>query len=133
MDRTGREAPRRGQADVRRVRYRRRGRPATHLLTRGRNGGFLRLFFDESTGRPARFAVCLQYLTYRVILLPLLVNLLVATWLVLGGQRTAGGSPRPALRVLPSYQRVAGLLGALSVWLAGRFLDRRPSRTSGFT
>ena len=41
----GCEAPRRGQADVRRVRYRRRGRPATHLLTRGRNGGFFAAVF----------------------------------------------------------------------------------------
>jgi hypothetical protein len=62
----------------------------------------LRLFFDESTGRPrALWRLLLQYLTYRVILLPLLVNLLVATWLVLGGQRTAGGLAASGSPVLP--------------------------------
>ena len=87
----------------------------------------------RARGLRALWRLLLQYLTYRVILLPLLVNLLVATWLVLGGQRTAGGSPRPALRVLPVISGVAGLLGALlSVWLAGRFLDRRPFADFGF-
>jgi uncharacterized protein len=75
----------------------------------------------------------LQYLTYRVILLPLLVNLLVATWLVLGGQRTAGGLAVSGYPMLPVISGVAGLLGALlSVWLAGRFLDRRPFADFGF-
>jgi uncharacterized protein len=94
----------------------------------------LRLFFDESTGRPrALWRLLLQYLTYRVILLPLLVNLLVATWLALGGQRTAGGLAASGSPVLPIISGVAGLLGALlSVWLAGRFLDRRPFADFGF-
>jgi uncharacterized protein len=94
----------------------------------------LRLFFDESTGRPrALWRLLLQYLTYRVILLPLLVNLLVATWLVLGGQRTAGGLAASGSPVLPVISGVGGLLGALlSVWLAGRLLDRRPFADFGF-
>ena len=94
----------------------------------------MRLFFDESTGRlRALWRLLLQYLTYRVILLPLLVNLLVATWLVLGGQRTAGGLAASGSPVLPIISGAAGLLGALlSVWLAGRFLDRRPFADFGF-
>jgi membrane protease YdiL (CAAX protease family) len=94
----------------------------------------LRLFFDESTGRlRALWRLLLQYLTYRVILLPLLVNMLVATWLVLGGQRTAGGLAASGSPVLPVISGVGGLLGALlSVWLAGRLLDRRPFADFGF-
>jgi uncharacterized protein len=94
----------------------------------------LRLFFDESTGRlRALWRLLLQYLTYRVILLPLLVNLLVAAWLVLGGQRTAGGLAASGSAVLLVISVVGGLLGALlSVWLAGRFLDRRPFADFGF-
>jgi uncharacterized protein len=94
----------------------------------------LRLFFDESTGRlRALWRLLLQYLTYRVIVLPLLVNLLVATWLVLGGQRTAGGLAASGSPMLPVISGAAGLLGALlSVWLAGRFLDRRPFEDFGF-
>ena len=93
------------------TRRRRRGRPATHLLTRGRNEACG--CFSTEHGATARFGGCLQYLTYRVILL-LLVNLLVATWLVLGGQRigrlAASGSPGAT-----SYQRGGRLLGAFSV------------------
>jgi uncharacterized protein len=91
-------------------------------------------FFDESTGRlRALWRLLLQYLTYRVVLLPLLVNLLVATWLLLGGQRTAGGLAASGSPALPVISGAAGLTGALlSVWLAGRFLDRRPFADFGF-
>jgi membrane protease YdiL (CAAX protease family) len=94
----------------------------------------LRLFFDESTGRlRALWRLLLQHLAYRVVLLPLLFNLLVATWLLLGGQRTAGGLAASGSPVLPVISGAAGLIGALlSVWLAGRFLDRRPFADFGF-
>jgi membrane protease YdiL (CAAX protease family) len=94
----------------------------------------LRPFFDESTGRlRAPWRLLLQYLAYRVVLVPLLFSLLVATWLLLGGQRTAGGLAASGSPALPVISGAAGLIGALlSVWLAGRFLDRRPFADFGF-
>ena len=95
-------------------------------------------FFDESTGRlRALWRLLLQYLTYRVILVPLLVNLLAVAWLLTGsGQKTSGGLDASALAgspVLSLISGVAGLIGALlSVWFAGRFLDRRPFADFGF-
>lgn len=97
----------------------------------------MRPFFDESTGRlRALWRLLLQYLTYR-ILVPLLANLLAVAWLLTGsGQRTLGGLDVSALAgspVLPLIGGVAGLIGALlSVWLAGRFLDRRSFADFGF-
>ena len=94
-------------------------------------------FFDESTGRlRALWRLLLQYLTYR-ILVPLLVNLLAVAWLLTGsGQRASGGLDASALAgapAIPLIGSVAGLIGALlSVWLAGRFLDRRPFADFGF-
>jgi uncharacterized protein len=98
----------------------------------------MRPFFDESTGRlRALWRLLLQYLTYRIILVPLLANLLAVAWLLSG--REAGASDEPVVRMLsdspllPVISGVAGLLGAvLSVWLAGRFLDRRPFADFGF-
>jgi membrane protease YdiL (CAAX protease family) len=95
-------------------------------------------FFDESTGRlRALWRLLLQYLTYRIILVPLLANLLAVAWLLAG--REAGASDEPVVRMLsdspllPVVSGVAGLTGAvLSVWLAGRFLDRRPFADFGF-
>ena len=94
----------------------------------------MRPFFDESTGRlRAPWRLLLQYLAYRVVLVPLLFSLLVATWLLLGGQRTAGGLAASGSPALPVISGAAGLIGALlSVWLAGRFLDRRPFADFGF-
>jgi uncharacterized protein len=95
-------------------------------------------FFDESTGRlRALWRLLLQYLTYRVILVPLLVNLLAVTLLLAGsGQRASGGLDASALAgspAIPLISGVAGLIGALlSVWLAGRFLDQRPFADFGF-
>jgi uncharacterized protein len=88
----------------------------------------LRLFFDERTGRlRAPWRLLLQYLTYTVAI-SLFVDLLAAALLVAGPVSSGGldtsvlaGSP-----LLPLISGVAGLGGALlSVWLAGRFLDRR--------
>ena len=97
-----------------------------------------RLFFDERTRRlRALWRLLLQYLTYRFVLLPLLVNLLAATWLLAG--RKAGPSGGPDLSALagspalPLISGAAGLIAALlSVRLAGRFLDRRPFADFGF-
>jgi membrane protease YdiL (CAAX protease family) len=94
----------------------------------------LRPFFDEVTGRlRAPWRLLLQYLAYTVTV-PLLVNLLAGAFLVAG--TGAGSSSTSALAgspLLPAIGGVAGLGGALlSVWLAGRFLDRRPFADFGF-
>ena len=89
-------------------------------------------FFDGGTGRlRAPWRLLLQYLTYK-ILVPLLANLLAVAW-VLAFARESGLSGAPVVRslpdspLLPLIGGVAGLVGVvLSVWLAGRFLDRRP-------
>jgi uncharacterized protein len=94
----------------------------------------LRPFFDEVTGRlRAPWRLLLQYLAYTVTV-PLLVNLLAGAFLLAG--TGAGSSSTSALAgspLLPVIGGVAGLGGALlSVWLAGRFLDRRPFADFGF-
>jgi membrane protease YdiL (CAAX protease family) len=99
----------------------------------------LGLFLEEGTGRPrALWRLIFQYWTYRVIAL-LLTNLLVVAWLLVRpGQEapstgrldasTLSGSP-----VFPLIGAVAALVGVLlSVWLAGRLLDRRRFADFGF-
>jgi membrane protease YdiL (CAAX protease family) len=96
-------------------------------------------FFDESTGRlRAPLRLLLQYMTNK-ILVPLLANLLVVAWLLMAAGREAAASGGPAALMLsgspllPLISSVAGLMGAvLSVWLAGRFLDRRRFADFGF-
>ena len=94
----------------------------------------MRPFFDEGTGRlRAPWRLLLQYLAYTVAV-PLFANLLAGAFLLAG--RGAGSSGTSALAgspLLPVIGGVAGLGGALlSVWLAGRFLDRRPFADFGF-
>ena len=95
-------------------------------------------FFEMGTGRlRALWRLIFQYWTYRLVA-PLVANLLVAAWLFLGpgAGRSPGGSGTSALAgspALPLLSSVAGLAGTLlSVWLAARFLDRRPFRSLGF-
>jgi uncharacterized protein len=110
-----------------------------HTSVRGRNGGFLEPFFDESTGRlRAPWRLLAQYLTYK-ILVPLFANLLAVAWLMSGSRRKSGSSGGLDASVLsgspalPLIGGVAGLVGVLlSVWLAGRLLDRRPFADFGF-
>ena len=92
------------------------------------------LFFEAGTGRVrALWRLILQYCAYRVAA-PLFANLLVAAWLFLR-TGTGGESGAPVLAgspALPLLSAVAGLAGTLlSVWLAARFLDRRPLRSLG--
>ena len=96
------------------------------------------LFIDRGTGRPrALWRLATQYLAFRIIVL-LFFNLLVVAWLLAssGGRISSGGLDTlvvPDSPVLPLVSSVAGLVGAiLTVWLAGRFLDRRPFSAFGF-
>ena len=97
----------------------------------------MELFLDRSAGRlRALWRLGIQYWAYWV-LVQLISSLVVSAWLLAdsGGRISSGGldasvvSGSPAL---PLVSGVVGLLGAiLTVWLAGRFLDRRPFRSSG--
>jgi membrane protease YdiL (CAAX protease family) len=99
----------------------------------------LELFLEEGTGRPrALWRLLFQYLTYRAAAL-LLVNLLAIAWLLLRSGREIGASGEldtsslsnsPALPLIGGIAGLAGVL--LSVWFAGRFLDRRPFADFGF-
>lgn len=93
-------------------------------------------FLEEGRLR-ALWRLAIQYAAY-MVLVPLLFNLLVVTWLLAGsgGQAVSGGLDTSAFLAspaLPLVSAVAGLVGAaLTVWLAGRFLDRRPFSEFGF-
>jgi membrane protease YdiL (CAAX protease family) len=99
----------------------------------------LELFLEEDTGRPrALWRLLFQYWAYRVVV-PLLLNLLAVAWLLVRSGREIGASGEldasilsgsPALALIGSIAALMGVL--LSVWLAGRFLDRRPFADFGF-
>jgi uncharacterized protein len=99
----------------------------------------LELFLDRSTGRlRALWRLAIQFGAFRV-LVPLVFSLLmVALLLVIGGGRTSSGGLEALTSsdyypVVPLISSVAGLVVAiLTVWLAGRFLDRRPFSAFGF-
>ena len=99
----------------------------------------MELFLEEGTGRPrALWRLLVQYSAYSV-LAPLLVDLLAFSWLLVLSGREIGASGEldvsslsgtPALALLGGIATLMGVL--LSVWLAGRFLDRRPFAAFGF-
>ncbi len=98
----------------------------------------MELFIDRSTGRlRALWRLAIQYLAFRLLVL-IFFNLLVVAWLLAssGGQVSSGGLDIlvvPDSPALPLVSSVAGLVVAiLTVWLAGRFLDRRPFSAFGF-
>jgi membrane protease YdiL (CAAX protease family) len=83
-----------------------------------------------SGGRVRAFwRLVIQYVAFRVLVTLLFSVLAVALSLtVSGGRSVVADSP-----AIPLASGVAGLVGALlSVWLAGRFLDRRPFSDFGF-
>ncbi len=97
------------------------------------------LFLEEGTGRPrALWRLLLQYWVYEVAV-SLFAALLTVMWLLVRPGRQMGplgeldssflsGSP-----ALPLIGSVAALMGVLlSVWIAGRFLDRRSFADFGF-
>ena len=84
------------------------------------------LFLEEGSGRlRALWRLAIQYWAYWELVQ--LSNLLLAAWVSIG-------SDGPGASVLlPLLSRVAGLLAVImSVWLAGRLLDRRPFSAFGF-
>ena len=96
-------------------------------------------FFERGTGRfRALWRLVFQFWIYKEVAIPLFANLILVAWLVLrpGAEDDPGGLDTSVLAgspVLPLIASVAGLAGAvLSVWLAVRFLDRRPFRDLGF-
>ncbi len=97
------------------------------------------LFLEEGTGRPrALWRLLFQYWAYRVAV-PLLVNLLAIAWLLvrsgweIGASGELNASNLYGSPALPLVGGIAALMGVLlSVWLAGRFLDRRPFADFGF-
>jgi uncharacterized protein len=96
----------------------------------------LGLFLDRSTGRlRALWRLGIQYWAYRV-LVQLIFTLVVVAWLLAssGGRIASGGLlVVPDSPALPLVRGMAGLLAAiLTVWLAGRFLDRRSFSEFGF-
>ena len=98
----------------------------------------MELFLDRSTGRlRALWRLAIQFGAYRV-LVPIAFNLLVVAWLLAdsGGRLASGRLDASAVSgspTLPLLSSVAGLSAAiLTVWLAGRFLDRRPFSAFGF-
>lgn len=74
----------------------------------------------------------IQYGAFRV-LVPLVFNALVVGWVLAVSGGRSGGLVVPDSPVVPLVGGVAGLVGAvLTVWLAGRFLDRRSFSDFGF-
>jgi membrane protease YdiL (CAAX protease family) len=71
-------------------------------------------------------------LTFKVAV-GLFVNLLAVAWLLVRFGREVGPSTLSGSQALPVIGGVATLMAVLlSVWLAGRFLDRRPFADFGF-
>jgi uncharacterized protein len=92
----------------------------------------LDLFVGEGpAGRRLRalWRLLLQYLAYRFTR-DLLVGLVVAAWLAAGPGGLSAALDSPFFLLSTGAAGLAAVL--LTVWLAGRFLDRRPFRDFGF-
>ena len=95
-------------------------------------------FVEEGRGRlRTLWRLAIQFWAYWV-LVQLVFSLVVVAWLLAGsGGRTAsGGLDTSALSGSPAVPLVSGVAGLvvaiLTVWLAGRSLDRRPFSEFGF-
>jgi uncharacterized protein len=95
-------------------------------------------FVEEGKGRlRTLWRLTIQYSAYRVLVL-LFFNLVVVAWLLAdsGWRMTSGGLDASAVSGSPALPLVSGIAGLLAtiltVWLAGRFLDRRPFSEFGF-
>jgi uncharacterized protein len=97
------------------------------------------LFLDRSTGRlRALWRLAIQFGAFRV-LVPLVFSLLMVALLLAleGGRASSRGfdalTSSAYYPVVPLISGVTGLVVAiLTVWLAGRFLDKRPFSAFGF-
>jgi uncharacterized protein len=103
-----------------------------------RSGGYLELFLDRSTGRlRTLWRLGIQFWAYWV-LVQLIFSLVVVAWLVVdsGGRMASGGLDTLVVPDSPAVPLVSGIVGLLAalltVWLAGRFLDRRSFSEFGF-
>jgi len=76
--------------------------------------------------------LAIQYGAFRVVV-PLVFNALVVGWVLAVSGGGSGAFVVPDSPAIPLASSVAGLVGAvLTVWLAGRFLDRRSFSDFGF-
>jgi membrane protease YdiL (CAAX protease family) len=94
----------------------------------------LNLFFADGRLR-ALWRLGIQYAAFWV-LVQLYLTLFVVAWLLAAGRNVSGGldaSVASLSPALPLFSSVAGLSATvLTVWLASRFLDRRPFSDFGF-
>ncbi|BBL80382.1 hypothetical protein RxyAA322_22360 [Rubrobacter xylanophilus] len=96
----------------------------------------MKIFLEERRRRPrALWRLLLQFALF-ALLAALFTSLFAAVWFVLG-PRASPAAPdagrlasSPALFLLSTLASLAATL--LSLWLAGRYLDRRPFRDFGF-
>ena len=102
-----------------------------------RSGGCLELFLDRSTGRlRTLWRLGIQFWAYWVV--QLIFSLVVVAWLLVdsGGRMASGGLDTLVVPDSPAVPLVSGIVGLLAalltVWLAGRFLDRRSFSEFGF-
>ena len=88
------------------------------------------LIFEGRLRAPWRLAI--QYGAYS-LLVPLIFNALVVGWVLAISGGRSGALVVPDSPAIPLASGVAGLVGAfLTVWLGGRFLDRRRFSDFGF-
>ncbi|HEY6711171.1 MAG TPA: type II CAAX endopeptidase family protein [Rubrobacter sp.] len=98
----------------------------------------MELFLDRSTGRlRTLWRLGIQFWAYWV-LVQLTFSLVVVAWLLVdsGGRMASGGLDTLVVPDSPAVPLVSGIVGLLAalltVWLAGRFLDRRSFSEFGF-
>jgi membrane protease YdiL (CAAX protease family) len=91
-------------------------------------------FFADGKLR-ALWRLGIQYAAYW-LLVEFYLDFFVVAWLLTAGRNVSGGlddSVAALSPVLPLFTGVVGLMATvLTVWLAGRFLDRRPFSDFGF-
>ena len=95
----------------------------------------MQLFFEEREGRPrAVWRLLVQVVIFQAATF-FFLSPLAAIWFVAGSQETPSGGSTATLTQSPAillFSSVSSLVAILlSLWVAGRFLDRRPFRDFG--